>query len=318
MIAYLTSFDDMQVMIPAINLQQVHKQYPNHTALLPTTFSIASGSFFALLGPNGAGKSTLINILSTITNKTSGKISVLGYDLDQQQAQAKLLMGVVPQEINLNIFETPIETLVNQAAYYGVNQKDAISRGQYLLEKLQLSEKQAAPIRTLSGGMKRRLMIARALIHQPKILILDEPTAGVDVEIRQRIWQFLKQENQNGLTILLTTHYLEEVEALCDDVAILKDGQLVHQSHVHSVLEQAKHQSIIVETHKPIKDLPNLSPCKVKQIKPHSLAIELPQSYSLNQLFKQLTQKNIIVTQVRQETNPVESLLLEIIQGKPA
>lgn len=212
----------------ALDIKQLSKTYANGVqAVKGIDLQVNTGDFFALLGANGAGKSTTIGLITTLVNKTSGSINIHGYDLEHESEKAKSCLGLVPQEVNLNVFENPIQILLNQAGYYGISRTQALPRAEELLEQLGLWDKRRSIVRHLSGGMKRRLMIARALIHQPKVLILDEPTAGVDIEIRRTMWEFLTRTNQEGTTIILTTHYLEEAEQLCKNIAIIDKGQII-------------------------------------------------------------------------------------------
>ncbi len=245
----------------ALEIQNLTKTYSNSVeAVKSIDLTVNTGDFFALLGANGAGKSTTIGLITTLVSKTAGTIKIHGFDLDEQREQAKACLGLVPQEINLNIFETCEQTLINQAGYYGISRTEAKQRADNLLEQLGLADKRKSIARHLSGGMKRRLMIARALIHRPKVLILDEPTAGVDIEIRRSMWDFLTKTNKEGTTIILTTHYLEEAEQLCKHIAIIDKGQIIKNTSMHDLLKTLNHQTFIFNTETVLTNLPQLPP----------------------------------------------------------
>jgi len=247
-------------MNKALEISNLNKTYKNgFTALNSVSLSVEKGDFFALLGANGAGKSTLIGIISSLVNKSSGDVSIHGFDLEMQRSEAKAMIGLVPQEFNFNVFEPVEEILLNQAGYYGVPRKEARIRAQQLLEQLELWGKRRSMASELSGGMKRRLMIARALIHRPKLLILDEPTAGVDIEIRRSMWDFLKQLNAAGITIILTTHYLEEAESLCRNIAIINKGDIVENTSMKSLLSRLQTQTFVLDLKTPLYELPKHS-----------------------------------------------------------
>lgn len=298
----------------ALNLQQLSKTYANGTvALKNINLSVKQGDFFALLGANGAGKSTIIGLISSLLRLSSGQIIINGYELQRQTEEAKLSLGLVPQEINLNAFETCEQILINQAGYYGVGKKQAEEQCRFLLNELSLWEKRSSIVQHLSGGMKRRLMIARALIHQPSLLILDEPTAGVDVEIRRSVWNFLKRINEQGTTILLTTHYLEEAEQLCKNIAIIDRGIIIKNSSMKELLNTLNHQTIIVSTVSAIKELPDLKPLLAHRIDEHHLELRIEETLNFNQVFEILNQAGIVVDGLRQKTNRLEELFLELI-----
>lgn len=300
----------------ALDIKQLSKTYANGVqALKGIDLTIKTGDFFALLGANGAGKSTTIGLITTLLNKTSGSISIHGYDLDTQAEQAKSCLGLVPQEINLNIFENCEQILLNQAGYYGISRKKALPRTESLLEQLGLWDKRHSIVRHLSGGMKRRLMIARALVHQPKVLILDEPTAGVDIEIRRSMWEFLTRTNAEGTTIILTTHYLEEAEQLCKNIAIIDKGQIIKNTSMKALLQTLNHQTFIFNTVDPIETLPDLSPFKPAQIDSNTLEIRVDNNLSLNEVFTILSQHGITIHSMRNKTNRLEELFLDLIKN---
>ena len=299
----------------AIEINQLNKVYANKIhALINLSFSIEQGDFFALLGANGAGKSSLISILTTLIRKTSGTIHIQGIDLDDDPNRVKTYLGVVPQEVNLNPFETCFQILLNQAAYYGLSRKHAKSRALDLLKQVELSDKKNSIARRLSGGMKRRLMLARALIHDPAILILDEPTAGVDIQIRQSIWEFLTALNQAGKTIILTTHYLEEAEKLCRHVGILNQGQLIQTTSINQLLTQTTHTLLQLHLRDPIMHAPILlnTECTLTS----NQTLTLLTALSITELVDQLKQQKIHVQQISYERNRLETLLMQIINGK--
>ncbi|BCA94067.1 ABC transporter ATP-binding protein [Legionella antarctica] len=300
----------------ALDIKQLSKTYANGVdAVKSIDLKVKTGDFFALLGANGAGKSTTIGLITTLVNKTSGSICIHGYDLDNEPEKAKSCLGLVPQEVNLNIFENCIQILLSQAGYYGVSRKLALARAESLLEQLGLWDKRHSIVRHLSGGMKRRLMIARALIHQPKVLILDEPTAGVDIEIRRSMWQFLTRTNEEGTTIILTTHYLEEAEQLCKNIAIIDRGQIIKNTSMSSLLQTLHHQTFIFNTEQPIEVLPDLSPFKTILIDANTFELRIDNNLSLNEVFSVLTQHKINVHSMRNKTNRLEELFLDLIKN---
>jgi ABC-2 type transport system ATP-binding protein len=299
-------------MKPALLIQDLKKVYHNGmVALHGINLNVQEGDFFALLGPNGAGKSTTIGIVSSTVNKTSGLVKIHDYDLDQDTQKAKALLGVMPQEYNLNIFQKVTDTLLNQASYYGVKKRHALAYADELLTRLELYPKRNTLIRMLSGGMKRRLMIARALIHRPRILILDEPTAGVDVELRQILWKFFRELNQQGTTIILTTHYLEEAETLCRNVAIINKGQIIRDAAMASLLKELEFNTLILDLEQPLQSVPFLS-YVAELLSPTQLAVEVARHQSLNALFQELLQANIKVMSVMNGQNRLERLFLHL------
>jgi ABC-2 type transport system ATP-binding protein len=307
-------FDPYPIPMYALEIKQLRKIYSNGIeALKGIDLQVNTGDFFALLGANGAGKSTTIGLISTLLNKTSGSIRICGYDLDTNPEQAKSYLGLVPQEINLNVFETCQQILVNQAGYYGILRQEAIPRSEKLLQQLGLWEKRKEIVRHLSGGMKRRLMIARALIHQPKVLILDEPTAGVDIEIRRSMWDFLVETNKEGTTIILTTHYLEEAEQLCKNIAIIDQGRFVVNTSMKNLLKTLCHQTFIFNTEKPINELPNFTPFSATLIDSNTFELRVDNQWTLNEVFSVLTRHGLCIHSMRNKTNRLEELFLDLI-----
>ena len=300
----------------ALNIKQLSKIYANGVhALKGIDLTINTGDFFALLGANGAGKSTTIGLITTLLTKTSGSISICGYDLEKEPEKTKACLGLVPQEINLNIFENCEQILLNQAGYYGISRRKALPRVEALLEQLGLWEKRHSIARHLSGGMKRRLMIARALVHQPKVLILDEPTAGVDIEIRHSMWEFLIKTNAEGTTIILTTHYLEEAEQLCKNIAIIDKGQIIKNTSMKALLQTLHHQTFIFNTEDRINTLPDLHPFKAALIDSTTIELRIENDLSLNDAFTLLTKQGIKIHSMRNKTNRLEELFLDLIKN---
>ena len=298
----------------AINIKQLHKTYTNGVqALKGIDLCVEQGDFFALLGANGAGKSTTIGLISTLLKKTSGSISISGFDLDKETTLAKRCLGLVPQEVNLNIFETCEQILLNQAGYYGLLRHEAKRYNDQLLHQLGLWEKRNTIARHLSGGMKRRLMIARALVHSPRVLLLDEPTAGVDVEIRRSMWDFLKATNEAGTTIILTTHYLEEAEQLCKNIAIIDKGEIIKNTSMRKLLGTLKDQTYIFTTNHAIDTLPNLEPLIPTQVDSYTFELRIDDGYTLNDVFLKLNQQAISIHSLRNKTNRLEELFMSII-----
>lgn len=302
----------------AIEIKDLVKTYKDGTqALKGVSLNISSGEIFALLGQNGAGKSTMIGIISSLINATSGSVKVLGHDLHKQRKKVKSLIGLVPQEFNFNMFEKPFDIVASQAGYYGVPRKVAISRTEKYLKQLQLWDKRNTMSRGLSGGMKRRLMIARAMVNEPKILILDEPTAGVDIEIRRSMWQFVEQIAAQGTTIILTTHYLEEAEQLCKNIAIIDSGQIVKNTTIKNLLQDLDLETFILDLDKKID--PQLLTALNAQVKDElSIELSVPKATSLNYIFKQLDQAGYAVTSMRNKANRLEELFMKMIENKGA
>ncbi|MDP1574583.1 MAG: ABC transporter ATP-binding protein [Coxiellaceae bacterium] len=301
-------------MTYALELKSLYKTYSNGVhALKGINLSVRSGDFIALLGPNGAGKSTTIGIVNSLILKTSGDVFIYGHNLDENPSLAKSHIGVVPQEFNFNIFEKVKNILIDQAGYYGIPRAEAIKRAEKYLKLLELWHKRDEPARSLSGGMKRRLMIARALMHEPTLLILDEPTAGVDVEIRRSMWKLLKALNSQGITIILTTHYLEEAEHLCDRIAIMSRGEVIQDLPKKQLLNLLGVETFILDLQKPLLHaLPELSYCEIKQKDEVTLEVICEKTMSLNTLFAFLDAHNVIVSSMRNEVNRLEELFLRL------
>lgn len=298
----------------ALLISDLAKTYANGTsALKGINLCVESGDFFALLGPNGAGKSTTIGIICSLVNKTSGSIKIHGFDVHEQPEIAKTYIGLVPQEFNFNIFETVEQIIINQAGYYGIPIKLAKQRTEYYLKKLDLWDKRGQISRNLSGGMKRRLMIARALVHEPKLLILDEPTAGVDIELRRSMWEFLKEINAKGTTIILTTHYLEEAENLCKNIAIIDKGIIVENTSMKSLLNKLQTETFILYLKSPLQKAPEIDNYSIKLIDESVLEVCINQQQNLNDLFSALSAQHISISSMRNKTNRLEELFLSLV-----
>ncbi len=301
-------------MEKALSIRNLSKTYANNKrALNSINLEISEGDFFALLGPNGAGKSTTIGIISSLVNKSSGTVRIFDHDLDADLNAAKSCLGIVPQEVNFSQFETCYEIVLNQGGYYGINRKLATKRAEKYLSQLGLWERRFDVSRTLSGGLKRRLMIARALIHEPKMLILDEPTAGVDVELRRSMWDFLSYINQQGITIMLTTHYLEEAERLCRNIAIIDQGEIIENTSMRSLLSQLHKETIILELDRPEQKIPKLNGYELRKIDDHCFEVTINKGCNLNDLFSELSKKDIVITGVRNKSNRLEELFINLI-----
>jgi ABC-2 type transport system ATP-binding protein len=299
----------------ALDIKQLHKVYKSGTvALTGIDLEVQQGDFFALLGPNGAGKSTSIGIISSLVNKSSGTVKVFDYDLDTHLEDAKSQLGLVPQEFNFNQFETVLQIVLNQAGYYGVPRSVAIVRAEKYLGQLGLWEKRHARSRELSGGMKRRLMIARALMHEPKLLILDEPTAGVDIELRRSMWEFLKEINQQGVTIILTTHYLEEAESLCRNIAIIDKGQIVENTSMKNLLSKLNKETFLLDI-APTEAVITLEGYTFRQTDSHSLEVDVVKAQGLNGVFSALTAQGIQVLSMRNKANRLEELFVSLVEN---
>ncbi len=299
----------------ALVLEGLKKTYKGGVeAVKGISLTVEQGDFFALLGPNGAGKSTTIGIISSLVQKTAGSVQVFDFDIDKQLEEAKLCIGLVPQEFNFNQFETVLQIVVNQAGYYGVPKAVALERAQKYLSQLDLWEKRNSQSRTLSGGMKRRLMIARALMHEPKLLILDEPTAGVDIELRRSMWEFLKQINQQGVTIILTTHYLEEAEMLCRNIGIIDKGALVECTSMKALLSKLNLETFILDLRRDINVAPTLDGMVCRLTDPHTLEVDVAKDHNLNDVFTQLTAANVEVLSMRNKSNRLEELFVELVK----
>lgn len=302
----------------AITIQNVKKTYATGVqALKGVSLAIEEGDFFALLGPNGAGKTTIIGIISGLVNKTSGHVDVFGHNIETDEEAARTYIGVVPQEFNFNIFDKVQDIVVNQGGYYGIPRAKAIADAEPILHQLGLWEKRSATARELSGGMKRRLMIARALIHHPKLLILDEPTAGVDIELRRGMWEFLTKINREGTTIILTTHYLEEAEQLCKNVAIINKGEIIVHGSMRQLLSKLDSESFLFYLKDPVPDavLTHLEHCNVKKIDPTTLEVTLKEGARLNDFILQLTSAGIDIQSMRNKSNRLEEIFLSLING---
>ncbi|MFU2314636.1 ABC transporter ATP-binding protein [Rahnella sp. PCH160] len=299
----------------ALELEKLTKTYAGGVqALRGIDLRVEAGDFYALLGPNGAGKSTTIGIISSLVNKTAGKVRVFGYDIDKDIVNAKRQLGLVPQEFNFNPFETVMQVVVNQAGYYGVPRPLALERAEKYLTQLDLWGKRNERSRMLSGGMKRRLMIARALMHEPKLLILDEPTAGVDIELRRSMWGFLKELNAQGTTIILTTHYLEEAEMLCRNIGIIQGGQLVENTSMKELLSKLKSETFILDLGAK-NPLPVLEGYRSQLTDTSTLEVEVMREQGLNSLFSQLSKQGVQVLSMRNKANRLEELFVTLVNG---
>jgi ABC-2 type transport system ATP-binding protein len=298
----------------ALSVRQLTKVYPNGIAALKgIDLDVKEGDFFALLGKNGAGKSTTIGIICSLINKTSGKVNVFGYDTDTHLSEAKSLIGVVPQEMNFNMFEKISHILINQAGYYGIPRKIAQDRMEKYLQEMGLWEMRNQPAMRLSGGMKRRLMIARSLMNEPKLLILDEPTAGVDIELRHTLWHFLRQLNKEGTTIILTTHYLEEAEQLCKHVAIIDHGEIIENTNMKTLINQVNVQTLVLDLANPILQPLDLDGFVHRFIDDVTLEIEIHRGQTINELFHLLSAKELSILSLRNKTNRLEELFMRLV-----
>ncbi len=304
-------------MTLALSIRALHKSYKSGTkALDGIDLDVQQGDFFALLGPNGAGKSTTIGIISALVNKTSGSVKVFDFDTDTHLEDAKSQLGLVPQEFNFNQFETVLQIVVNQAGYYGVPKSVALVRAEKYLGQLGLWEKRHARSRELSGGMKRRLMIARALMHEPKLLILDEPTAGVDIELRRSMWEFLKEINAQGVTIILTTHYLEEAEMLCRNIAIIDKGRIVENTSMKALLSKLNKETFVLDLKAGRAEL-TLPGFVTRKLDEQSFEVDVEKNQGLNAVFSALAQQDITVLSMRNKANRLEELFVSLIgEGK--
>jgi len=299
----------------ALQVNNLTKTYANGVeALKGISLHVQEGDFFALLGPNGAGKSTLIGIISSLVNASSGNVSVFGTSVQQQRSKAMSYIGLVPQELNFNQFERPLEIIVNQAGYYGIGRKIAHERAEKYLRQLQLWEKHDKPSRMLSGGMKRRLMIARAMVNEPRLLILDEPTAGVDIEIRRSMWEFIREINESGTTVILTTHYLEEAEELCRNIAIIDHGKIVQNTDMKSLLATLDIETFVLDIREPLSLAPQIEGMEIKLRDEFTLEASLPKQQSLNSLFSALDKSGIRVLSMRNKANRLEELFLRLVE----
>tara|TARA_R110002167_G_scaffold32668_3_gene105610 strand:+ start:584 stop:1525 length:942 start_codon:yes stop_codon:yes gene_type:complete len=300
-------------MLPALKISGLTKTYKGgFQALKGIDLIVKQGDFFALLGPNGAGKSTTIGIITSLVNKTAGSVAVFGHDIDQELEAAKSFIGLVPQEFNFNQFEPLMKILVNQAGYYGVERKLAVERAEKYLKQLDLWEKRNDAARMLSGGMKRRLMIARALMHEPKMLILDEPTAGVDIELRRSMWGFLRELNEQGITIILTTHYLEEAEMLCRNIAIIDSGIIVENTDMKSLLAKLDVETFVFDL-KPNSAPVALDNLSSRVIDDHTLEVDVNKSQTINAIFVELNKQGLEVLSMRNKSNRLEELFVSLV-----
>ena len=303
----------------ALSIRNLSKTYANGVrALKGIDFSVEAGDFYALLGPNGAGKTTAIGIVSSLVRKSGGQVEVFGHSIDRELEAAKSCIGLVPQEVNLNLFETVENIVLNQAGYYGIPRRIARERTEKYLNELRLWDRRHDVARNLSGGMKRRLMIARALAHEPKLLILDEPTAGVDIEIRRSMWDFLSRINAEGTTIILTTHYLEEAENLCRHVAIIDEGTIVENARMDTVLRKLQRESFVLSLRDPLQAAPVLEGFEVERAGDYELEVAVDAEHDLNELFELLNAKGIRIVSLRNKANRLEELFLGLVEGKHA
>jgi len=301
----------------ALSITDLHKTYAGGTsALKGISFDVEKGDFFALLGPNGAGKSTAIGIISCLVNKTGGTVKIFDKDIDTQSELTKSFVGLVPQEFNFNIFEKVMHIVVNQAGYYGIKRKVATKRAEYLLTKLGLWHKRDAQSQSLSGGMKRKLMIARALVHEPRLLILDEPTAGVDVETRREMWKFMAELNESGTTIILTTHYLEEAEKMCRNVAIIDRGEIVENTSIRRLLSTLESETYILLTAGETGQFKPVEGYELKRLDNFALKLELLKDQNLNDVIRLLNGQGIEIKSVRSKSNKLEELFLNLVNKK--
>ncbi|MFI4937246.1 MAG: ABC transporter ATP-binding protein [Candidatus Berkiellales bacterium] len=301
----------------ALVINDLQKQYANGVvALKGINLEVEQGDFFGLLGPNGAGKSTTIGIVASLVKKTQGEVTIFGHNLNQFPEKAKTYLGLVPQEFNFNVFERVIDILTNQAGYYGIPYKEARERGEYYLKQLGLWHKAEESARNLSGGLKRRLMIARGLIHQPKLLILDEPTAGVDIELRRATWAFLREINAAGTTIILTTHYLEEAESLCRNIAIINHGEIIENTSVKELLSKLTTETLILDLKAPLKMVPTIEGFIFSRHDDFTLEVTFNRKMALNDLFSALSAIGCQVLSLRNKANRLEELFLNLVKMK--
>lgn len=309
----------MVPIVDALTIHDLRKTYANrHEALKGIDLRVAEGDFFGLLGPNGAGKSTLIGVLCSLVIKSAGKVEIFGIDIDSDFAHARQMIGVVPQEFNFSQFEKVIDIVVTQAGFYGIPEPLALQRAEKYLGKLGLWEKREQRARMLSGGMKRRLMIARALMHEPRLLILDEPTAGVDIELRRTLWDFLREINRQGTTIILTTHYLEEAESLCRNIAIIDQGKIIKDTSTKELLAQLHQETFVLDLDKPLVKAPDLGASRVVHCEGATLEIEVDRGTDLNSVFSALDRAGIRVLSMRNKVNRLEELFVRLLKSEAA
>ena len=301
----------------ALSIRGLTKTYRNGVqALRGIDLDVEEGDFFALLGPNGAGKTTIIGIIMSLVTKSAGSVAVFGHDIDGALDRAKSCIGLVPQEINFNQFEKVFTIIVNQAGFYGIPRKLALERAERYLRQLQLWDKRDQIARSLSGGMKRRLMIARALVHEPRLLILDEPTAGVDIEIRRTMWSFLRLINEQGTTIILTTHYLDEAESLCRHIAIIDGGRIIENDTMAGVIGKLNQETFVLNFRGATATVPELPGYVSRMTDNHTLEIEVTKEQSLNDIFARLSQQGIVVVSMRNKVNRLEELFMRLVENK--
>lgn len=299
----------------ALSISELYKTYNSgFEALKGVTFDVREGEFFGLLGPNGAGKTTTIGIITSLVTKTRGRIEVFNINTDDDFAAAKRLIGVVPQEYNFSIFEKVQDIVTQQAGYYGIGREVALKNSEKYLRKLGLWDKRNSAARELSGGMKRRLMIARGLVHEPRLLILDEPTAGVDVELRRGMWNFLQELNRHGKTIILTTHYLEEAEQLCNRIAIISDGKIIENTEKKVLLRKLDRETFIFEAKEPVNDIPPLNGIHFTIIDDSTFEVTKGKDQSMNTIFEHLNSEKIVIESLRNKTNRLEELFMELVE----
>ena len=301
----------------ALTIKNLQKTYSNgNQALKGIDLNVEAGDFYALLGPNGAGKTTAIGIISSLVNKSAGEVSIFGHDIDKDFASAKACLGLVPQEINLNLWDTVFNIVANQAGYYGIGGKIAKIRVEKYLRELRLWDRRNDIARSLSGGMKRRLMVARALVHEPRLLILDEPTAGVDIEIRRSMWQLMREINDFGMTIILTTHYLEEAESLCRNIAIIDEGRIIENDTMASVVSKLQREIFVLTLQKPINEAPRLDGYPVRLRNEREIEVEVSSEQDLNALFSTLSATGLHVSSMRTKSNRLEELFMGLVAQK--
>lgn len=307
----------IRIAMQALSIKKLTKTYSNgNQALKGIDFDVEPGDFYALLGPNGAGKTTAIGIICSLVSKTSGDVEIFGHNIDRELEAAKSCIGLVPQEMNLNLFDTVLNIVVNQAGYYGIGRKLALKRAEEYLGELKLWERRFDQARSLSGGMKRRLMIARALVHKPKLLMLDEPTAGVDIEIRRSMWGYLRRINSEGTTIILTTHYLEEAESLCRHVAIIDEGEIIENAPMSTVLRKLQREVFVLSLGDPLTGIPELSGFEAQLNDSCELEVSIDSEHDLNGLFSMLNERGIKVVSLRNKANRLEELFIGLVEKR--
>ncbi|MDN5865535.1 MAG: ABC transporter ATP-binding protein [Gammaproteobacteria bacterium] len=300
---------------PALRIENLRKTYRGGIeALRGVSIEVARGEFFALLGPNGAGKTTLIGIVASLVNKSAGSIHVFGKNADEDPAGVRSQIGLVPQEVNFNLWERVIDIIVNQAGYYGIPRREALERSERYLHQLDLWKYRNTNARALSGGFKRRLMVARALVHNPPLLILDEPTAGVDIELRRSMWVFLQQLNAEGVTIILTTHYLEEAESLCRKIAIIQHGRISEQGDMHELLESLRMETFVLDLARPLSETPPLEDFALRRIDDATLELDMCRGQNINDAFAQLSAAGVQVRSLRNKSNRLEEIFMRLVE----